>query len=134
MWRGRNNILDMNSSKFTGAILELEYFDRNMKLKTHINLHQMDIGNQFTSEEFVAYHENINISDVVPKMTLNKKYTNCSVAAVQKIFDGLTYQFGTLKIKDGHLPISNSPKALLSFCPSRKRFPWGFLWDDGFHC
>lgn len=29
--------------------------------------------------------------------------------------------------------LPNEPKELLSFSPSRKRFPWGFLWDDGFH-
>jgi mannosyl-oligosaccharide glucosidase len=67
-------------------------------------------------------------------MKLNKKYENCSAAAAEKIFDGLSYEYGTLRIKNGNESISNLPTALLSFCPSRKRFPWGFLWDDGFHC
>ncbi len=39
-----------------------------------------------------------------------------------------------MKIRDSEKIIDNEPKALLSFSPSRKRFPWGFLWDDGFHC
>ena len=31
------------------------------------------------------------------------------------------------------MEVPNNYKELLSFSPSRKRFPWGFLWDDGFH-
>ena len=50
------------------------------------------------------------------------------------MFDGLSYEYGALHIKKGQINIPNEPNHLLSFCPSRKRFPWGFLWDDGFHC
>ena len=48
--------------------------------------------------------------------------------------DGLSYEYGTLQIKNGSKFVPNKPLELLSFSPSRKRFPWGFLWDDGFHC
>jgi hypothetical protein len=62
------------------------------------------------------------------------KNANCANSAADKIFEGLSYEYGSLKIKNGFEVIANSPQELLSFSPSRKRFPWGFLWDDGFHC
>ena len=65
---------------------------------------------------------------------MKQKYESCSATATQKILDGLSYEYGRLQIRDGSTVIDNEPKELLSFCPSGKRFPWGFLWDDGFHC
>jgi|JI6StandDraft_1071083.scaffolds.fasta_scaffold02021_20 hypothetical protein len=59
---------------------------------------------------------------------------SCNSEAVDLVLKGLSFEYGELTIvHEGYL-VANEPKSLLSFSPSRKRFPWGFLWDDGFHC
>ena len=32
-----------------------------------------------------------------------------------------------------YLLLESKPKEIFSFTPSRTRFGWSFLWDDGFH-
>lgn len=73
--------------------------------------------------------------DVVTKRethyrTLKK---TCNSEAVDLLLKGLSFEYGKLTIVHNGYPVANEPKSLLSFSPSRKRFPWGFLWDDGFH-
>lgn len=43
-------------------------------------------------------------------MKLNKKYENCSAAAIEKVFDGLSYEYGSLKIKNGFQFVQNDAK------------------------
>ena len=61
------------------------------------------------------------------------KSETCGEAAYNRLIEGLSYEYGKLRIVNGSLAVDNPPLELLSFSPSRKRFPWGFLWDDGFH-
>jgi hypothetical protein len=56
-WRGRNNLTNMNSTKFTGVIIELEYFDRNLKNYVHINLHELVNPTNLTLQEFSIKEE-----------------------------------------------------------------------------
>lgn len=63
-----------------------------------------------------------------------KEDDTCDGKALKQLLQGLSYEYGTLILKNGSRNLPNEPKPLLSLTPSRKRFPWGFLWDDGFHC
>lgn len=57
----------------------------------------------------------------------------CEYDATNRLMRGLSYEYGKLHLVHGDVTIENAAQSLLSFSPSRKRFPWGFLWDDGFH-
>ena len=91
-WKGRNNILNMNGSNYVGVVIELEYFDRNLKNDVHLNLHELANPTNLTIEEFSSKEEEVSLDSLLPpKMKKNRKYENCSAAAAEKIFDGLSY-------------------------------------------
>ena len=78
--------------------------------------------------------EATSFAEKEPVTKKESKFGSCSEAAYDRLLGGLSYEYGSLSIKDGNTVVQNEPRELLSFSPSRKRFPWGFLWDDGFHC
>ena len=57
-------------------------------------------------------------------------YRKCLNHAISNLFGGLTYKYGSLQIRQQSQPVN---KPIFSFTPSRQRFSWSFLWDDGFH-
>lgn len=72
-----------------------------------------------------------NTSDRSVRYSTTKK--TCNIEAIDLVLKGLSYEYGELMIAHNSIPVANEARGLLSFSPSRKRFPWGFLWDDGFH-
>lgn len=57
-----------------------------------------------------------------------------SKEALSNLLGGIGYYYGPLRIKTGEKTFQyDEPAGLLTGCPSRSRFPRGFLWDEGFH-
>ncbi|EAS00773.2 mannosyl-oligosaccharide glucosidase (macronuclear) [Tetrahymena thermophila SB210] len=63
---------------------------------------------------------------------VNDKH-NCTVFAVSNLLGGMTYKYGNLQYTQKEEERKSQPKSIFSFTPSRTRFGWPFLWDDGFH-
>jgi hypothetical protein len=98
----------MNGSNFMGVVIELEYFDRNLKNYVHLNLHELVNPSNLTLDQFELQQRHADLKTIIPpKMKLNRKYANCSAAATEKVFDGLSYEYGRLKIKNGLETIAN---------------------------
>ena len=60
-----------------------------------------------------------------------QKYQNLTVHAFSNLLSGTVYSFGIVPVINSQF--TRLPEELISFSPSRKVFPRGFLWDDGFH-
>ncbi|KAL4449892.1 hypothetical protein ABPG74_015011 [Tetrahymena malaccensis] len=58
---------------------------------------------------------------------------NCTVFALSNLLGGMTYKYGNLQYTQREEERRSQPKSIFSFTPSRTRFGWPFLWDDGFH-
>lgn len=57
-----------------------------------------------------------------------------SKEALSNLLGGIGYYYGPVLIKQSNGASSyDDPAALFTGCPSRSRFPRGFLWDEGFH-
>jgi mannosyl-oligosaccharide glucosidase len=56
-----------------------------------------------------------------------------SKEALSNLLGGIGYYYGPVKIKDGKSSYYDDAAGLFTGCPSRSRFPRGFLWDEGFH-
>ncbi len=56
----------------------------------------------------------------------------CAEAAYQELLKGQSYSFGKIQVRNSE-EASSEAREVYSFTPSRIRFPWSFLWDDGFH-
>ena len=53
--------------------------------------------------------------------------------ALSNTLGGIGYYYGPIQVKTDKNYRYDKPNELLSSCPSRSRFPRGFLWDEGFH-
>lgn len=54
---------------------------------------------------------------------------------LSNLLGGIGYYYGPvlIKSKGGKDARYDEPAPLFTGCPSRSRFPRGFLWDEGFH-
>lgn len=66
---------------------------------------------------------------------LRSTVMNVRKAGVSNILGGLCYTYGQIYTKAdiSNMAGNQEKKALFSSSPSRKSFPRGFLWDEGFH-
>ena len=115
-------------------MLEIEYSDRNKANSLKLNFKEAKYDLNLPVHQFVLEESTVFQRAKPQKIRRISKYGTCADAAYERLLDGLSYEYGTLSIRDGNKVLPNRAKELLSFSPSRKRFPWGFLWDDGFHC
>ncbi|EGR28287.1 mannosyl-oligosaccharide glucosidase, putative [Ichthyophthirius multifiliis] len=110
-----------------------ENYEINIKYSSNIK--------EFLKEEFLEEKKkNYNIEEILiqryneniqKKLKSQQNLQKCTVSAVSNLFGGLSFKYGQLKL----LQINHNqiPKPIFSFTPSRQRFSWSFLWDDGFH-
>lgn len=132
-WVPRNyNVTDYTN--FTAMAVQLRVNSSLLgTLKVHIDEVMLepslaeDAPNEILQHLLTEYDHAANLS------VQRHQQRTCQSDAVSKLLKGLSFEYGRLHLAHNKTPIENAPRELLSFSPSRKRFPWGFLWDDGFH-
>ncbi|KRX04043.1 Six-hairpin glycosidase-like protein [Pseudocohnilembus persalinus] len=99
--------------------LDISYINEVEKIK--------DVLSLYYTKNMV---QKLGLYDIINKQ---EKVYHCLNAAISNLYGGMTYKYGNLKFTQSYEEQKQSPKAIFSFTPSRQRFSWSFLWDDGFH-
>ncbi|KAL4499136.1 hypothetical protein ABPG72_017038 [Tetrahymena utriculariae] len=135
------NNQETSGQQINNFILLQFNFQQEFEYKIHISYDSSKYGNEQkppnqypfddSLQKLIKQYENQFQQSIESKGVSDNH--NCTVFALSNLLGGMTYKYGNLQYTQKEEERRSQPQSIFSFTPSRTRFGWPFLWDDGFH-